>query len=601
MTAALERGGPEGPIGDLRVAGIELDRLSIALKRALRCGFHTPRAASLVYTGGVVRDLRAYLRPPPLLDVSMAPSPSARAVSASPVPELASGGAPPSPLTKAAPSPYAPALAAEVALQPAADWLGVEETLRVVAHNNARVVAFATLGRSDGVAPSARIPTASLGIVEVPPYTADPAVLRESAVTLAPEGEEPPFFPCLPARACAPALLLLLLLLHHGALSRSSLPSPRAGIAEVERIEQECRYHAVMDLCRAALSTGGASGSAGALDLKGVTVAGLAGAIDASRMLAATTPHALHVRSDGGGRAARAAREKRWGGRALLSGFRRALTPAPPTPPPPPSPRQLTDLCRLMWQSRTAVLEDDWATMESLLGACGGVLGLSGAPLPPGCAVPPAVLTEMALYRAESNNRKAVAALSRGIVAGAPEGEVGRLSLSSVDVRPVSTRRLLLSPPSLSTARASACLLRSSRRRCASSWPSARRRPRRAASPPRRCSCAPCASRCSRAPGTASARCSTTRTRPSSAQTPTASRRPLQRRRRQQGRHPRPLLPVLLRPRPCRARWARGLASWTARRGPTTSHSTASRRWRSARSPCCRCGRSMMGGGRGRS
>lgn len=92
-----------------------------------------------------------------------------------------------------------------------------------------------------------------------------------------------------------------------------------------------------------------------------------------------------------------------------------------------------------MWQSRTAVLEDDWATMESLLGACGGVLGLSGAPLPPGCAVPPAVLAETALYRAESNNRKAVAALSRGIVAGAPEGEVGRLSLSSVDVRPVSS------------------------------------------------------------------------------------------------------------------------------------------------------------------
>lgn len=314
VTAALERGGPEGPIGDLRVTGVELDRLSIALKRALRCGFHTPRAASLVYTGGVVRDLRAYLRPPPPLDVSVAPSPSARAVSASPVPELAGGGAPPSPLTKAAPSPYAPALSAEVQQPQSADWVGVEETLRVVAHNNARVVAFATLGRSDGVAPSARIPTASLGIVEVPAYTADAAVLRESAVTLAPEGGSP--FLLSAKRAAAPA----------AGLHRAPRSSPaRAGIAEVERIEQECRYHAVMDLCRAALSTGGGSGSAGALDLKGVTVAGLAGAIDASRMLAATTPHALHVRSDGGG--------GRW---ALLSGFRRALTPAPPTPPPPP-------------------------------------------------------------------------------------------------------------------------------------------------------------------------------------------------------------------------------------------------------------------------
>ena len=41
----------------------QVDRLSIALKRALRCGIQTPRAASLVYTGSIVRDLRSYLRP----------------------------------------------------------------------------------------------------------------------------------------------------------------------------------------------------------------------------------------------------------------------------------------------------------------------------------------------------------------------------------------------------------------------------------------------------------------------------------------------------------------------------------------------------------
>jgi hypothetical protein len=50
------------------------------------------------------------------------------------------------------------------------------------------VVAFATLGRSDGVPPSAVLPTSHLGTVEVPPFTANPAVLSESSITLAAEG-----------------------------------------------------------------------------------------------------------------------------------------------------------------------------------------------------------------------------------------------------------------------------------------------------------------------------------------------------------------------------------------------------------------------------
>lgn len=78
-------------------------------------------------------------------------------------------------------------------------------------------------------------------------------------------------------------------------LRESSVTLAPEGVGEVERIEQECRYHAVMDLCLTALSSGGATGSAGALDLTGVSVGSLASAIDASRMLAATTPRALHV------------------------------------------------------------------------------------------------------------------------------------------------------------------------------------------------------------------------------------------------------------------------------------------------------------------
>lgn len=92
LTAALSSGGPVGPIGDMEVdpvdvrarrpaltrpalpctpappprPALQISQLSIALKRAARCGYHTPRAASLVYTASIVRDLRAYLRPLPV-------------------------------------------------------------------------------------------------------------------------------------------------------------------------------------------------------------------------------------------------------------------------------------------------------------------------------------------------------------------------------------------------------------------------------------------------------------------------------------------------------------------------------------------------------
>jgi hypothetical protein len=83
------------------------------------------------------------------------------------------------------------------------------------------------------------------------------------------------------------------------------------------------------------------------------------------------------------------------------------------------------------------VLEDDWVTVEGLIAASGEVMGAS-KPLPQGCSVPAATVAELGLYRSEANNRRAIAALTRAILSGAPDGEVGRLSLSSVDVRPVS-------------------------------------------------------------------------------------------------------------------------------------------------------------------
>ncbi len=55
-----------------------------------------------------------------------------------------------------------------------------------------------------------------------------------------------------------------------------------------------------MSLCAAALSQDGAGGVPGQLEVTGVSVASLAAAIDASRMLAATTPKSMHVRTVGG-------------------------------------------------------------------------------------------------------------------------------------------------------------------------------------------------------------------------------------------------------------------------------------------------------------
>lgn len=173
-------------------------------------------------------------------------------------------------------------------------------------------------------------------------------------------------------------------------LAQAALTLAEAGVPEVVRVEQESRYRAVVAQMISSLCSGGASGKVGSLDTAGVSVVALAGAIDASRALGARTDKSRH----------------------------------------------LTSLCRLMWQTRTAVKEGDWPAVESLVGAAGEVLGRA-APLPPSCAVPPPTLTEMDLYRSEAHNRRLVTVLSRAVTEGGPVGEVGRLNLTAMSVAPL--------------------------------------------------------------------------------------------------------------------------------------------------------------------
>jgi len=88
------------------------------------------------------------------------------------------------------------------------------------------------------------------------------------------------------------------------------------GIAEVARVEQEVEYRRVLAQMTASLESGGPFTGPSGLDSSTVTVDALAAAIDASRALGARTEVSKH----------------------------------------------LTNLCRLTWQMRTAVLEDDWVS-----------------------------------------------------------------------------------------------------------------------------------------------------------------------------------------------------------------------------------------------
>ena len=203
LTIALATGGPAGSLGELDGSKIDVTGLEMAIKKAERSGVTTPQAASLLYTARVIRDLREGLR--------------------------------------------------------SGDWDGaVEGVLRTVAANNAAVVRFATAGTPQAAAAErvTSVASSTLGRVEVPAYSDDPALLEQAGVTLA-----------------------------------------EAGLPEVVRVEQESRYRAVVAQMTSSLSTGGASGKIGALDTTTVSVTALAAAIDASRSLGARTDKSRHLTS----------------------------------------------------------------------------------------------------------------------------------------------------------------------------------------------------------------------------------------------------------------------------------------------------------------
>jgi hypothetical protein len=255
----------------------------------------------------------------------------------------------------------------------AGDWDTVENTLDTVAANNAKVIKYAAQLDPDlfNATSAQMIPTSSLGHVDVPAFADDPAVLQVAGFT--------------------PAEL---------------------SIAEISRVEQEAEYrHVMLQMTQALENCGPLVGSHG-LDTSSVGVTELARAIDASRALNAKTDKSRH----------------------------------------------LSTLCRLMWQTRTAVLEDDWVSfqctqwmrklcgdictcpdrmqpsVESLLGASNDVLG-KHAPLPSDCVVPASLQHELELYQREANNRKILASISAGLAEGGPTGEIGKLDVSSLDVK----------------------------------------------------------------------------------------------------------------------------------------------------------------------
>lgn len=94
-----------------------------------------------------------------------------------------------------------------------------------------------------------------------------------------------------------------------------------------------------------------------------------------------------------------------------------------------------------MWQVRTAVSEVDWAAVESLLlaGAPLVAAAASAVPTAPGAAdaapLLPGIHAELKLYSEEASNRRVMAALRTAILSGGPVGSVGKLVLSSLDIK----------------------------------------------------------------------------------------------------------------------------------------------------------------------
>ena len=176
------------------------------------------------------------------------------------------------------------------------------------------------------------------------------------------------------------------------ALELAAITLVMPGLAEVIRVEAEAQYRRVMEQMVAALGVGAASGSVGRIDTTRCDVGKLAVAIDAARALGSRTKQARH----------------------------------------------LSALCRLTWQMRSAVMEDDWPAVESLLVAGAAVLGMAeGQSEEDRAAVPATVRSEMDLYRAEAYNRRIVETFRNALRTKQASGEIGRLNMAEVDPKPL--------------------------------------------------------------------------------------------------------------------------------------------------------------------
>ena len=272
------------------------------------------------------------------------------------------------------------------------DWTSVESTLRSVASNNARVArglgraiplgspsgGAAGFGGSSSIGGGLASPSGGGGGEGFSPGGTNSAGGFIPSSLLGPVE--------VSAHAELPDLSTAM------DLARVTLVMP--GLAEVVRVEAEAQYRRVIEGMLTALSCGSATGAPGRISLASLDTAALAAQIDAARALGARTPRA----------------------------------------------QQLSVLCRLMWQLRTAVSEDDWAAVESLLTAGAPLVAAAAAALPsaPGAAdaapLPGMLHAELKLYSEEASNRRTIASLRNAVLNGGPVGAVGKLVLSGVDV-----------------------------------------------------------------------------------------------------------------------------------------------------------------------
>lgn len=164
-----------------------------------------------------------------------------------------------------------------------------------------------------------------------------------------------------------------------------------AAVDEIERLRTEADFRRVVRDLTAALETGNAGGVIGRLALSECGSDALQDAIDIAR---------------------------------TLDSFDSNKT------------RHLQALARLVWQLREAALSEDFAAVQTLLDTAGDVLGTT-VPLPSDCVVPERTLREVALLQGECDDRRIKDAIRTAIITGAPRGQVGRLNLSLVEVKPL--------------------------------------------------------------------------------------------------------------------------------------------------------------------